>query len=197
MSLPLKDANGVINSSAPLYDAAYSFSTSYTAAQLATIGTSKNILVLQGKASVVTRLKLMRISIKDGGTAGNTEFKLVKTTALDTGGTPVAITPGQHSTGTIIKTPAQAVAGTTVSTYAGAAGPTNASTGAATFKDESVPTAGTSGLAAGIVEWKWADKGDAPPTLEAATEQLALLYVGTAPTSSVVYVNVQFEEGVS
>lgn len=191
MALQIKDGNGAIQNE-PLYD------PSFRAAKAGMIyTTAKDIAYLGGSATMVVRLKQVRVTVVGTGAAGDLALILVKGSSLPTtSGTPLAMTAvpldASSAAATAVAVNVQGASGTVTNCAT--------ATGYGTIGATSVGVNATGTIpSTSVFVWDFTNKGDQPPLLRLATECFTVRATngGTTPTSATVDIEFGFEEGTT
>lgn len=189
MGFKVKDANGNVVIT-PKFDAAYSASK----AGLVPAATAAELLVMQGAANVVHRIKKIHIE-GDGGadTINLLTWKLNRWSSAGTVGSAVLTaipTQAQYSKGASAPTLVISTVGTAAYTTAG----TNAgilATGRCWTQKNATFAAGQANV---LVDLSFGWNGDQCPTLEGASDWLVLTATAVVATAR-LDITVQWEEG--
>lgn len=191
MALQIKDGNGAIQNE-PLYD------PSYRAAKAGMLyTTAKDIAYLGGSATMVVRLKQVRVTVVGASAAGDLAFLLVKGSSLPTtSGTALAMTAvpsdSTSAAATAVAVNVQGASGTVTNCAT--------ATGYGTIGAISVSQNATGTVpSASIFTWDFTNKGDQAPLLRGIAECFTVRATngGTTPTSATVDIEFGFEEGLT
>lgn len=182
MALVIKDGNGVAQN-LPNYDPGYR----YAVLGITPAATPTDVLVIQGAAGIVTRIK----SIKLNGVAtanGNMPMQLIRRSAANTGGTSTAPVPGKADTN-------DAAPASVLTQYS--ANPASLGAAVQTLAGSRLNFATTAtGSVVANQGWDFAVRMEKPITLRGASDFLAINLAGAAvPAGGLLDLEVAFEEG--
>lgn len=198
MGFKVKDALGSVVIT-PKFDTAYSASVKAFAPAIVTATTDCQLVIMQGAANKVARLKKILVTgamtavgsnilrlerWSTAGTLGSAALTAVPTIArLGSPNTPGSVPGAPGLTISTVGTAAYTSAGTTSGIFCHQRILLKSTT--ITDTSDYIP-----------VEWKWGDKGDLAPEIVGTTDYLALIGYPTATGTGTVFdITVQWEEG--